>query len=127
MLESLRLLIVDDQPRARQSLRALLGTKFRITGFDEAANGEEALLCVKQYRPDVVLMDARMPVLDGIEATRLIKANTPQVQVIVLSMYPEYRAPALAAGADAFVTKGKPPEELLKLLADMTGANQKEV
>jgi DNA-binding NarL/FixJ family response regulator len=122
MFESLRILIVDDQPRARQSLRALLATKLRMTEVHEAANGAEAILCVEECKPDIVLMDARMPTLDGIEATRLIKTSAPQVRVIVLSMYPEYRASALAAGAEAYISKGTPPVELLNLLADMTSA-----
>jgi len=113
---SLRILIVDDQPRARQSLRALLAARFQVDQVHEAGNGAQALACVEAYCPDVVFMDARMPELDGIEATRMIRRASPQVKVIVLSMYPEYRAPALAAGADAFFSKGEPPDELLAVL-----------
>ncbi len=119
MFESLCILIADDQPRARKSLRALLATKFRMNVVYEAANGEEAILCVEKCKPDIVLMDARMPVLDGIEATRLIKTSAPKVKVIVMSMYPEYCASALAAGAEAYISKGEPPEQLLKLLAEL--------
>ncbi len=119
MFKSLCILIVDDQPRVRQSLRALLATKFRMTEAHEAANGAEAILCVEECKPDIVLMDARMPVLDGIEATRLIKTSAPKVKVIVMSMYPEYCASALAAGAEAYISKGEPPEQLLKLLAEL--------
>jgi DNA-binding NarL/FixJ family response regulator len=110
---------VDDQPRARQSLRALLAARSQVDELREAANGVEAILCVEECCPDVVFMDARMPELDGIEATRIIRRESPQVKVIVLSMYPEYRAPALAAGADAFFGKGEPPDELLAMLTDL--------
>lgn len=117
VLKPLRILIVDDQLRARQSLKALLATKFPLAEVYEAADGVEAIRCVKESDPDIVLMDARMPEMDGVEATRLIKTKWQHVNVIVLSMYAEYQETALAAGADAFVSKGEPPEELLMMLA----------
>jgi DNA-binding NarL/FixJ family response regulator len=117
MAGHMQILIVDDQPRARQSLKALLVTWSQVKEIREAANGQEAVHLVEESQPDVVLMDARMPEMDGLEATRLIKARWPQVKVIVLSMYADYMADALAAGADAFVSKGEPPERLLATLA----------
>ncbi len=116
MANALRILIVDDQRRARQSLRALLATKFELIEMLEAENGVEAIRRVDEFRPHIVLMDARMPELDDIEATRIIKRPAPHVKVIVLSVYGEYRAVALTAGADAFVSKGEPPERLLEML-----------
>jgi DNA-binding NarL/FixJ family response regulator len=113
----MQILIVDDQPRARQSLKALLATWPQVKEIREAANGQEAVHLVEESRPDVVLMDVRMPEMDGLEVTRLIKARWPQVKVIVLSMYADYMADALAAGADAFVSKGEPPERLLATLS----------
>lgn len=77
----------------------------------------EALQLVKELQPGVALMDVRMPEIDGLKATVQIKALWPQVKVILLSMYPEYRGEALAAGADAFVGKGDAPRELLDLLS----------
>ena len=103
LLNQIRLLIVDDQPRARQSLKALI----------------EALALVEEFQPDVVLMDVRMPGMDGLEATRLIKTSWPRVGVITLSMYNDYVAEALAAGADAFVCKGDSPEKLLTVLEEV--------
>ena len=117
MARHMQILIVDDQPRARQSLKALLATWPQVKEIREAANGQEAVHLVEESQPDVVLMDVRMPEMDGVEATRLIKARWPQVKVIVLSMYADYMADALAAGADAFVSKGEPPERLLATLA----------
>ena len=118
MPKTLRILIVDDQPRARRSLKALLATKFELAETCEATNGMDAIRCVDECKPDIVLMDARMPEMDGIEATHIIKTKSVNVPIIVLSMYPDYQEPALAAGADAFISKADPPEGLLKALAE---------
>jgi DNA-binding NarL/FixJ family response regulator len=117
--EPIRILIVDDQPRARKSVRALLSTWQRVGEIYEAGNGREAVQLARECQPDVVLMDVRMPEVDGLEATVQIKALWPQVKVVVLSMHLEYRDEALAAGADAFVGKGEPADRLLAVLADV--------
>jgi DNA-binding NarL/FixJ family response regulator len=117
MVEPIRVLIVDDQPRARKSVRALLSTWQRGGEIHEAGNGREAVRLVEEFRPHLVLLDVRMPGMDGIEATRQIKARWPQVKVVVLSMYVENQNEALAAGADAFVGKGEAADRLLDLLA----------
>ncbi len=119
MARPLHILIVDDQPRARQSLAAVLQSWLHPAAIIEAETGEEAISRTEQSQPDVILMDARMPVMDGIEATRLIKTKWPGTHVIVLSIYPEYRLDALAAGADMFFGKAEPPEHLLTSLASM--------
>jgi DNA-binding NarL/FixJ family response regulator len=129
MPQPIRVLIADDNARSRNGLRALLGTvrlkpsaalgrgvqdeswpEVEVVG--EAANGHEAVRQVAKCRPDVVLMDARMPEVDGLEATRLIKNRWPGVKVVVLTLYATYRAEALAAGADVFLVKGCPNAEL---------------
>jgi two-component system, NarL family, response regulator DesR len=120
VVKTLRILIVDDQRRARRSLKALLATQFQLVDTCEAVNGIDAVQCVEECKPDIVLMDAQMPEMDGIEATRIIKEKSPQTPVIVLSMYSEYQASALAAGADAFISKGEPPERLLEALVKAT-------
>ena len=117
LVEPIRVLIVDDQPRARKSLKALLSTWSGVGDMHEGCNGREAVQLVEELQPDVVLMDVRMPEIDGLAATVQIKALWPQVKVILLSMYPEYQGEALAAGADAFVGKGNAPRELLDLLS----------
>jgi len=120
MVESIRVLIVDDQPRTRQSLRALLSTWPKVGEVQEAANGRQAIGLIEQLEPDVVLMDIRMPEMDGLEATQRIKTRWPQVKIIMLSMYTEYIESALAAGADAFVSKGEPAKRLLSIVATIT-------
>ena len=114
--KGLRVLVVDDQPRARQSLKALLATWPIIGTIREAASGKEALTLVEESPPDLALIDIRMPEMDGLEATRRIKAKWRPVKIIVLSVYTERAAEALAAGADAFVCKCEPPEVLLDAL-----------
>ncbi len=116
MVGQLKILIVDDQPRARASLKVLVTTWLHHAQVSEAETGAQAVSQADQFRPDIVLMDARMPELGGVEATRHIKAKWPEMRVIVLSMYPDYRADALAAGADAFLGKGEPPERLHQAL-----------
>lgn len=116
MNRPVQVLVVDDQPRARQSLRALLMTWPLIGGIREAADGQVALDCIEQAQPDLVLMDVRMPVLDGLEATQQIKLRWPRVKIIALSLYSDYQAEALGAGADLFVSKGEAPETLLSLI-----------
>lgn len=120
MTRQIRILIVDNQPRTRQSLRALLATWPEIGEIQEARSGLEAVRLVEGFRPDLVLMGVRLPDLDGLEATRQIKKHWSHVKVIVLSSYAEYEVDALAAGADAFVHKGEPPERLLQALAAVT-------
>lgn len=127
MNAQLRILIVDDLARARQSMKALMSTHPVVAALQEAANGREAIALVESWRPDVVLMDVHMPDpagsdLDGIEATRVIKARWPGVKVIVLSINGDYEAQALEAGADVFVGKGEPPARLLQALDSMAGA-----
>jgi DNA-binding NarL/FixJ family response regulator len=117
MVEPIRILIVDDQPRARKSVKALLSTWQRVGEIHEAGNGHEAVQLVRELLPDVVLMDVLMPEMDGLEATAQVKALCPQVKVVVLSMHLEFRNEALAAGADAFVGKGEPADRLLAVLS----------
>ena len=111
-----RLLIADDRARTRKALRAVLATQPGIELIGEAVDGEEAVAEVERLRPDIVILDIRMPRLDGIAATAQIKARWPEIRVIAHSLAEELSENALAAGADAFVPKGAPAEALLKAL-----------
>jgi DNA-binding NarL/FixJ family response regulator len=122
MTECIQVLIVDDQPRARKSLKALLSTWPAFQKVEEVASGQEAVQLVKESQPDVILMDICMPNMDGLQATRIIKARWPQVKVIVLTLYGDYEAEAMAAGADAFVAKGEPADHLLATLSAVTAS-----
>jgi len=113
-----RVLIVDDRNQTREGLKALLATVPPVQVIGEAADGREAMDLVAEQRPDVVLMDARMPVMDGLEATRRIKDLWPEIRVVVLTIHAAYRQEALAAGADAFLVKGCPEGELLAAILD---------
>lgn len=112
-----RVLIADDQPRTRHALRSMLALRSDFELVGEAANGEEAIAAVERLKPAVVIMDLRLPRLDGIAATARIKARWPAVRVVVHSLADELRSSALDAGADAFVAKGAPISELLSALA----------
>ncbi len=112
MTEGIRVLIVDDQPRARQSMKALLATMPQVGDVREAEGGKEAIEAFGEMNPDVVLMDVVMPEMDGLQATRLIKNLQPQARVVILTLYSDYRQDAFAAGADRFVTKGGPSDEI---------------
>ncbi len=122
MPQSFRILIVDDQVRTRQSLKALLTTKFPQAEITEAANGMDAMQSVRKQNPNVVLMDVLMPEMDGLTCTRLIKSLTPRINIIVLTLYAEYQKAALAAGADTFISKGEPTERLLTTLANIANS-----
>ena len=124
-LQTKRILICDDEPRARQALKALLLTRevtcqdessSRIHVAAEARDGNEAVQLVETILPEVVVIDALMPGMDGMEATRFIKKKWPQVRVIVLTMYPDQRTAALDAGADAFLLKGCLAETLIETI-----------
>jgi DNA-binding NarL/FixJ family response regulator len=116
MKQRVRVLLTDDRLRSRNGLKALLATWPQVEVIGEATNGRDAVRLVKEQHPDVVLMDVRMPVMDGIEATRLIKDSWPEVKVIVLTMYTWYRTDALAAGADGFLSKATPSDQLLEVM-----------
>ncbi|HZM82705.1 MAG TPA: response regulator transcription factor [Candidatus Limnocylindrales bacterium] len=111
----IRVLLVDDQALVRRGLRLILEAADDVTVVGEAADGQAALDAVERHDPDVVLMDIRMPTLDGITATRRLAARgRPQPRVLVLTTYDldEYVYDALRAGASGFLLKDTPPEQL---------------
>jgi DNA-binding NarL/FixJ family response regulator len=114
-----RLVIADDSPRARHGQRAVLATQPGIEVVGEAGDGKEAVRLVEKIQPDGVILDVRMPGMNGLEAARRIKDRWPEIKVIVLSMYTAYREEALANGADVFLVKGCPVDELLNAIRSL--------
>ncbi|WP_425247439.1 response regulator [Streptomyces sp. NEAU-NA10] len=108
-------LIADDQPLQRLGFRMLLESQDDLTVLAEATNGSEAVRLTAELLPDVVLMDVRMPGLDGIEATRRITATGDRTRVLILTTFDldEYAYAGLRAGASGFLVKDAQPEDLL--------------
>ena len=115
-----RVLIADDNPQVRQELRTLLPLVGDIEIVGEAADGQEALRLAQALQPEVVLMDLEMPVLDGYEATRQIKASSPSCRVVALTVhgYEAARQKASRSGVDAFLVKGGSVETLVQAIAE---------
>jgi DNA-binding NarL/FixJ family response regulator len=113
-----RVLVVDDQTVVRDGLVLLLGLLPGLEVVGSAGDGEEALRLVAEHRPDVVLMDLRMPRVDGVEATRRIKAAHPAVQIVVLTTYSDDESvfAALQAGARGYLTKDAGAEEIARAI-----------
>lgn len=112
----MRIVIVDDDPLVRMGLKAIVGSEPGWTVVAEAGDGREALAVVAEHRPDIVLMDVRMPHLDGLAATREITAGDSGAKVLVLTTFEvdEYVFEAMRAGAAGFVLKRVPPAELIE-------------
>jgi DNA-binding NarL/FixJ family response regulator len=111
----MRVLIADDQAMVRAGLRLILENQGDIEVAGEAADGEETLAAVRRLDPDVVLMDIRMPRLDGIAATRTLIASDPQLRVLIVTTFDadQYVFEALRAGASGFILKDASPEQLV--------------
>lgn len=110
----IKVLIADDQELIRQSLQIVLESKddLKVTGV--AADGQEVIRCIRQQMPDVVLMDIRMPKMDGVQCTKIIKENYPEIKIIILTTFDddEYVYNALRYGASGYLLKGVSMDEL---------------
>ena len=118
MSDEIRVLLVDDQQLIRMGFRMVLDAEPDLTVIGEAADGAEALAMTAAEAPDVILMDVRMPRMDGIEATERIIAAHPDVKVIVLTTFDldEYAFAAVRAGASGFLLKDAHPQELTRAI-----------
>ncbi len=114
-MQIIRTLIVDDNASFRQCVKEFLASEPDIEVVGEAADGQEAILKARELKPDLVLMDVRMPGINGIGATRQLKDEMPELKVIVLTIFDleEYREVAMASGANGYVIKKSLVQELL--------------
>ncbi len=114
----IKILIADDHPVVREGLSAMLSKEYDIQVVGEAENGTEAIKKASELQPDVVLMDLRMPELDGVEAMRQIRVKNPEMKFIVLTTYDndEYIFKGIEAGARAYLLKDAPREELFEAI-----------
>jgi DNA-binding NarL/FixJ family response regulator len=116
-----RILLADDQPLARAGLRRIIDADTALMVVGEATDGVEAVSQATALRPDIILMDVRMPLMDGIEATRRLLAADNEARVVILTTFglDEYVVEALRAGARAFVLKEAPPESILAAIHEV--------
>lgn len=110
-----RIVIVDDHDLARAGLRTMLEVERGLEIVGEASTGSQGVSLCRRLRPDLALLDVRMPDMDGLAATRLIKERCPDVRVVIVTAYeePEFLLRALEAGADGYVLKGSPRREIV--------------
>ena len=122
---SIRVLVADDQSMVRAGFRMLLSGEADVEVVAEAGNGLEAVEKTARFRPTVVLMDIRMPELDGLEATRRILASDDPPRILILTTFDldDYVYDALCAGASGFVLKDDPPEQLLSAIRIVAGGD----
>ena len=119
MSEKVRVLIVDDQSLVRAGFRMILDAESEIEVVGEAADGLEAVIAARDTAPDVILMDVRMPNVDGLEATRRLldgKSEGPRILILTTFDLDEYVYEALRAGASGFLLKDTPPEQLVEAI-----------
>ena len=114
----MRVLLADDQSKVRSALRLLLEQEPELSVVGEAAEVEDLLAQVEATQPDLVLLDWELPGLRADDRLSALRTLCPRLKVIALSGRPEARRAALSAGADAFVSKGDPPEQLLAAVDD---------
>ncbi|AOC89744.1 response regulator transcription factor [Bacillus sp. L381] len=109
------IIIVDDQQIVREGLKMILSLHEEINIVGEASNGEHLLDLLKHTRPEIILMDIRMPIMDGIEATKLVKERYPDIKVIILTTFndSEYIFTGLKSGADGYILKDSDSQEII--------------
>ncbi|MBC8275975.1 MAG: response regulator transcription factor [Chloroflexi bacterium] len=113
-MEKIKVLLVDDNEVVREGLKSILEPQADMEVVGEAVDGLDAVVKAEKLCPEVILMDAQMPGIDGTEATRRIKQSLPDVKVLFLTVYGEYVGGALAAGASWYLTKDCRRQDLLE-------------
>jgi DNA-binding NarL/FixJ family response regulator len=123
-----RLLIVDDHDLMRETTRLMLEGQPDLVVVGEAVNGQHALELCRQLRPDLVLMDVRMPEMDGLTATRAIKDEMPAINVLLVTAYEsdDYRREGSSAGAAGYILKDAPRQQLLEAVRKALGQKGEE-
>jgi NarL family two-component system response regulator LiaR len=116
MEKKIRILIVDDSHSFRMGMRALLEIQPDMEVAGEAESGHKVVELIDELHPDLILLDAQMPGMSGIEVTQIVKSRRPQVKIMLMTMFSDYRPSAIEAGADSFLTKGIPPAHVLSLI-----------
>lgn len=114
----IKVLIADDQELIRQSLQIVLDSKPELEVTDIAENGQEVIRCIRKNKPDVILMDIRMPKMDGVQCTKIIKENYPGIKIIILTTFDddEYVYNALKFGASGYLLKGVSMDDLVNAI-----------
>lgn len=115
-MERIKVLIVDDNEVVREGLKSILEPQVDIDVVGEAVDGLDAVVKAERLVPDVILMDAHMPGMDGTEATRRIKKSLPDVKVLFLTVYGDYVGAALEAGASWYLTKDCRRQDLMEAI-----------
>ena len=115
-MEKIKVLIVDDNEVVREGLKSILEPQVDIDVIGEAVDGLDAVTKAEKLNPDVILMDAHMPGIDGTEATRRIKISLPDVKVLFLTVYGDYVGSALDAGANWYLTKDCRRQDLMEAI-----------
>ncbi|MCI8297142.1 MAG: response regulator transcription factor [Lachnospiraceae bacterium] len=123
MKEKIKIVIADDQELIRDSLKIVLSTNIDMEVIDTVADGREVIRSVRKAKPDVILMDVRMPGMDGVSCTQIIKENYPQIKIIILTTFDddEYVYNALKYGASGYLLKGVSMAELASAIRTVHG------
>jgi two-component system, NarL family, response regulator DegU len=125
-MEKIRVVIADDHATMRVGIRAILSRSSNILVVGEASNGAEAIDLVKKFKPDVLILDMEMPVMDGVEVARRLRADNAAVRVLVLSAYDDrqYILEMLDLGASGYLIKDEAPEVIVEAVENIS-AGQK--
>lgn len=124
-MEKIRVVLADDHTVVRQGFRSLLEQDKSIDVVGEAENGRDAVLMVKKYLPDVVVLDISMPILNGVQATRQIRKFNPKIKILILSMYKdeEYVREVFHAGAAGYIIKQTTGPDLIRAIKEVSRGN----